>query len=108
MHLGPGLLDDGAGGGQRQNAHYSGNGEEGQGKSCGFCTLVATHRGDRWVFVFGFSKNVRANVDKDEQKALKRLSEHLLGLLSEPMRLAETAGELIKVQSNAEEEVSDS
>ncbi len=55
----------------------------GQGKSGGFRTLVATNRGDRWVIVFGFSKNVRANVDKDEQEALRKLPEQLLGLPSE-------------------------
>ena len=27
----------------------------GQGKSGGFRTLVATNRGDRWIFVFGFA-----------------------------------------------------
>ena len=43
----------------------------GQGKSGGFRTLAATNRGDRWVFVFGFPKNVRSNIDKDEQEALK-------------------------------------
>ncbi len=69
----------------------------GQGKSGGFRTLVVTNRGDRWVFVFGFSKNDRANIDKDEQVALKRLAEHLLGLPSEAMTKAEAAGELIKV-----------
>ena len=80
----------------------------GQGKSGGFRTLVATNRGERWVFVFGFSKNVRANVDKDEQDALKKLAEYLLGLTDAAMRTAETAGELIKVQRNAKDEVSDS
>ena len=80
----------------------------GQGKSGGFRTLVATNRDDRWVFVFGFSKNVRANVDKDEQEALKKLAEHLLGLTDAAMRRAETAGELIKVQSDAKDEVSNS
>lgn len=28
----------------------------GQGKSGGYRTLVATNKGDRWVFVFGFPK----------------------------------------------------
>ncbi len=27
----------------------------GQGKSGGFRTLVATNKGDRWIFVFGFA-----------------------------------------------------
>lgn len=45
----------------------------GKGKSGGFRTLVATNRGDRWFFIFGFPKNARSNVDKDEEKALKNL-----------------------------------
>ena len=48
----------------------------GQGKSGGFRTLVATNKGDRWVFVFGFSKNERSNIDKDEEQALKTLAWH--------------------------------
>ena len=37
----------------------------GQGKRGGFRTLVATNKGNRWVFVFGFPKNERSNIDKD-------------------------------------------
>ena len=48
--------------------------KQGQGKSGGFRTLVATNRGDRWVFVYGFPKNARSNIDKDEQEALKKLA----------------------------------
>ena len=36
----------------------------GQGKSGGFRTLVATNKGNRWVFVFGFPKNERSNIDR--------------------------------------------
>ena len=38
----------------------------GRGKSGSARTLVATHRGDRWFFVFGFEKNIRANVSAKE------------------------------------------
>ena len=38
----------------------------GQGKSGGFRTLVATNKGSRWIFVYGFPKNARSNIDKDE------------------------------------------
>ena len=69
----------------------------GQGKSGGFRTLVATNRGDRWVFVFGFSKNARSNIDKDEQEALKKLAGHLMGLSSVEMQSAVQAGGLIEV-----------
>ena len=33
----------------------------GRGRSGGARTLVATNRGKRWFFVFGFDKNQRAN-----------------------------------------------
>jgi hypothetical protein len=38
----------------------------------GYRTLVATNRGKRWVFVFGFPKNERGNIDKDESEALTK------------------------------------
>src|ERR1017187_1450589 len=60
----------------------------GQGKSGGFRTLVATNRGDRWVFVFGFPKNERSNIDKDEREALKKLAEQLLGLAPTALKTA--------------------
>ena len=77
----------------------------GQGKSGGFRPLVATNRGDRWVFVFGFSKNERSNVDKDELGALKKLAEQLLGLAPKAMNTAVAAGELVKVNCNEKDEV---
>lgn len=56
-----------------------------------------TNRGDRWVFVFGFPKNARSNIDKDEQEALKKLAGHLMGLSSVEMQSALKAGGLIEV-----------
>ena len=43
----------------------------GQGKRGGFRTLIATNKGERWIFVFGFPKNERSNIDKDEEEALQ-------------------------------------
>jgi hypothetical protein len=34
----------------------------GRGKSGGVRTLLATNKGNRWFFLFGFEKNERANV----------------------------------------------
>ena len=31
--------------------------KQGKGKSGGFRTLLATNRGDKWFFIFGFQKN---------------------------------------------------
>jgi hypothetical protein len=33
-----------------------------QGKRGGFRTMVATNRGNRWIFVYGFPKNERSNI----------------------------------------------
>ena len=35
---------------------------------------VATNKGSRWIFVYGFPKNERGNIDKDEEDALTKLA----------------------------------
>lgn len=51
----------------------------GKGKSGGVRTLIATNRGDRWFFVFGFEKSERSNIGSKELAALKLLASDLLG-----------------------------
>jgi hypothetical protein len=80
----------------------------GQGKSSGFRTLVVTNKGDRWIFVFGFAKNERSNIDKDEEEALKMLASELLSYTPEDLEKVKLASELIEVNCNAEEKISDS
>jgi hypothetical protein len=58
---------------------------------------VATNKGDRWFFVYGFPKNVRSNIDKDEEAALKKLSAQLLSMSASDLRTAQRAGELMEV-----------
>lgn len=76
-------------------------GRSGQGKSGGYRTLVATNKRDRWVFVFGFPKNERGSIDKDETEALKKLAAHLLLLTAQALGKAQRAGELIEVDCDA-------
>lgn len=52
----------------------------GRGKSGSARTLVATNRGSRWFFVFGFEKNERANIGATEVEAVQRIAVDLLGL----------------------------
>jgi hypothetical protein len=52
----------------------------GRGKSGGARTLVATNRGDRWFFVFGFEKNERDNISARELQALQAIAADLLKL----------------------------
>ena len=75
----------------------------GQGKSGGFRTLVATNRGGKWFFIFGFPKNVRSNIDKDEEDSLKKLASHLLSLSPPALVTAQRAGELMEVNCDAQD-----
>lgn len=50
----------------------------GRGKSGGVRTLVATNKGSRWFFIYGFEKNDRANIAEDELEALQDIAEQLL------------------------------
>jgi hypothetical protein len=79
-----------------------------KGKSSGFRTLIATNRGDRWIFVYGFPKNERSNIDKNEAEALKKLATELLSLTSEALEIAKNDNELMEIDCDAKEEVSDS
>ncbi len=75
----------------------------GQGKSGGYRTLVATNKGSKWFFVFSFPKNVRSNIDKDEEEALKKLASYLLSLSAPELRTAQRAGELTEVNCDAQD-----
>ena len=39
---------------------------------------MATNKGNRWFFVFGFEKNARANISNEEKEALQDLAQDLL------------------------------
>lgn len=79
-----------------------------QGKRGGFRTLVATNKGTRWVFVFGFSKNKRSTIDKAEEFALKKLAAYLLSLTTQAIEKAQRAGELMEVHCDEEHNISHS
>lgn len=80
----------------------------GKGKSGGFRTLIATNNEDRWFFIFGFSKNERSNIDKDEEEALKMLSKQLLAYTPDELEQAKISNALIEVICDAEEKISNS
>ncbi len=50
----------------------------GRGKRGGVRTLVATNKGNRWYFVFGFEKNERANISDEELEGLQAIAADLL------------------------------
>ncbi len=50
----------------------------GRGKRGGVRTLIATNKGNRWFFVYGFEKNVRENITDNELNVLREIAESLL------------------------------
>ena len=68
-----------------------------QGKSSGARTIVATKFGMRWFFLFGFEKNEKSNIDKDELKALQQLALMLLKFDSIQLATAVRDGQLIEL-----------
>lgn len=57
----------------------------GRGKSGSARILVATNKGNRWFFVFGFEKNERANINMKELEALRAIASDLLRLNSKQL-----------------------
>ena len=69
-----GLIDADLGGGLVKKRV----GLPGRGKRGGARTLVATNKGNRWFFVFGFEKNERANISYEELESLQDIAADLL------------------------------
>lgn len=70
----------------------------GQGKRGGYRMLAASNFGERWVFMFGFAKNERDNIDDEELRLMKRIASALLGMNDSKLREAVTAGELMEIK----------
>jgi hypothetical protein len=71
-----GLIDGDLGGGVLKKRV----GVPGRGKSGGARVVLATNRGDRWFFMFGFLKSQRASISPRELAALRELARDLLNL----------------------------
>jgi hypothetical protein len=75
----------------------------GQGKSGGYRTVIAYRHGDRAVFLYGFAKNERANLDGDELGGWQRVGRDYLGLDDDELKAAVAASELAEVNYGGEE-----
>ena len=73
---------------------------QGQGKRGGARTIVATKRGRRWFFLYGFEKSDRDNVGQDELKALQEVAKELLEFDDRQLAAALTAGEIVEVTND--------
>ena len=72
----------------------------GRGKSAGARTIVATKFEHRWIFLFGFEKNERSNIDANELKVLQELAASLLDLDQKAIASAVNAGQLFQLQGD--------
>ena len=52
----------------------------GRGKSGGYRTIILFRQGERAVFIYGFAKSERANINADEEKQFKEAARHVLAL----------------------------
>ena len=69
----------------------------GRGKRSGARTLVATNKGARWFFVFGFEKNERATITDAELEVLQDLAADLLSRASLQLEQAVSDGTLLEI-----------
>jgi hypothetical protein len=93
VEMAQGLIDADLGGGMVKKRV----GVSGRGKRGGARTLVATNKGNRWFFVYGFEKNDRANIADDELEALKELAELLLARTGKQLAEALNDGTLSEI-----------
>jgi hypothetical protein len=88
-----GLIDADLGGGILKKRV----GLSGRGKRGGARTLVATNKGNRWIFVYGFEKNDRANISDGELEALKDIAAQLLARTGKQLDEALNDGSLTEI-----------
>ena len=75
----------------------------GQGKSGGYRVILASNLGDRWVFMFGFAKSERDNIDDEEVKLMKDLAAVFLAMDEQMVKRAIAAGDLMEIRHGKQE-----
>jgi len=71
----------------------------GQGKSGGYRTIILFQQGERAVFVYGFAKSERANIDIDEEKQFKEAARHVLRLNEKQLAELLKNGDFVEVKA---------
>ena len=72
----------------------------GQGRSGGYRLLVAYRCGDRAVFLYGFAKKERDNIEDDELETLREIGAAWLGAKEDRLAYAIEKGILLEVSYN--------
>lgn len=69
----------------------------GRGKRGGARVVVATNRGDRWFFLYGFAKNERDHLDADELLGLQAVGVYYLRASAQQLQELCDGGELAEI-----------
>jgi len=77
---------------------------EGQGRSGGYRMLVAYRAGERAVFLYGFAKRERENIDPDELLTLREIGAAWLTADERHIRQAIEEGLLQEVRDDGDEQ----
>lgn len=77
-----------------------------KGKSGGFRTILFYRAGERAVFMYGFAKNDRGNIDDDEVRAFKAAAGHVLALSAKQMAELAKKGNFVEVMRDEQKTVS--
>ena len=72
-------------------------GRKGQGRSGGYRMLIAFRSTRRSVFVYGFAKNERDNIDSDELQTLRDLAAEWLSMNDRQIDAAIKGGQIEEV-----------
>jgi len=75
----------------------------GQGRSGGFRMIVAYRAAGRAVFLYGFAKNDRDNIDDDELESLRVTGANWLAASAEMVRQALEDGDLKEIEHDDDE-----
>ena len=67
-------------------------GLRGRGKRGGARTIVASKTLGQWFFLYGFNKNERSNLNKEEVRSLQELAKELLSFSYIQLGIAHQAG----------------
>ncbi len=76
---------------------------QGGGRSGGYRTIIAFRAGQRCVFLYGFAKNERDNIDDRELSDLRSLARHFLAFSDSQIATALAEAELREVICNGED-----
>jgi hypothetical protein len=68
------------------------------GKSSGYRTIIAYRKGDRLLFLYGFAKKERDNIDSKELDSFKKLSKDYLSLSFSDLERAIKTGILLELE----------